>query len=145
MLMSLNTSSSLFCLIGERYDCLVEDVNLHIYTEANPASVWVDITPFNVSIWLFTIDMHHIDVLHDWARSCLATLSHISGNFGTWEIDGEAAGSNPPKRDLPRRRCFLRQSMPYTRMPGTRAYGAPVCAMGPSEIKECIIWIWILH
>jgi hypothetical protein len=29
----------------------------------------------------------------------------------------------------------LRQSMPYTRIPGTRAYGAPVCANGPSATK----------
>jgi hypothetical protein len=34
----------------------------------------------------------------------------------------------------------LRQSMPYTRIPGTRAYGAPVCAKGPSATKLKMVY-----
>ncbi len=50
---------------------------------------------------------------------------------------GFAAVSPKPASILARRFLVvdLRQSMPYTRIPGTRAYGAPVCAKGPSATQ----------
>jgi hypothetical protein len=89
---------------------------------------------------------HEIKSLRDSAK-----VSHSVGKLGSVSApssislnassssssSGFVAVSPKPESILARRFLVvdLRQSMPYTRIPGTRAYGAPVCAKGPSETK----------
>ena len=64
--------------------------------------------------------------------------SSISLNDSSSSSSSEFAAVSPKPESILARRFLvvdLRQSMPYTRIPGTRAYGAPVCAKGPSATK----------
>jgi hypothetical protein len=68
--------------------------------------------------------------------------SSISLNASSSSSSGFVAVSPKPASILARRFLVvdLRQSMPYTRIPGTRAYGAPVCAKGPSATKLKMVY-----